>query len=113
MSWFSRVRNVWRGGRVTDEIDAELRFHIESSADDLIREGWTANAAREEAARRLGAPLALRDRSRDIKLLPSLDSIVQDVRFGLRVLRNHGAVTLAAIASLALAIGANTAAFSL
>lgn len=113
MSWLSRLRNVWRSGRISDEIDAELRFHLDSRVDDLIREGWSPRAARREAARRLGGTLGLRERSRDIKLLPSLDAIVQDVRFGLRLLRRHAAVTLAAIASLALAIGASTVAFAL
>src|SRR5262249_16072446 len=102
-----------RSGHVSDEIDAELHFHLDARTDDLIREGWPPDAARREAARRLGGKLALRERSRDIKLLPSIDAVMQDIRFGLRLARTHAAVTLAAIASLALAIGATTAAFSL
>ncbi len=113
MSWFSRLRNVWRSGQLSDEIDAELRFHLESRTDDLIREGLPPADARREAARRLGMTLSLRDRSRDIKLLPSIDALVQDVRYGLRLLRTNAAVTLAAIGSLALAIASTTVAFSL
>src|SRR5689334_21148182 len=113
MSWLSRWRNVWRSDRVSDDIDSELRFHLESRTDDLIREGLSPGDARREAARRLGMTLSLRDRSRDIKLLPSIDALAQDVRYGLRLLRTNAAVTLAAIGSLALAIASTTVAFSL
>src|SRR5262245_10904418 len=102
MSWFSRWRTVWRSGRLADDIESELRFHLDARTDDLIREGLSPAEARREAARRLGMRLSLRDRSLDIKLLPSLDALAQDVRFGLRLLRRNTAVTLAALGSLAL-----------
>ncbi len=73
----------------------------------------TREAATSAVARRFGNPLLLREQSRDVKLLPWLDSVVRDVRQGIRALGKHGAVTGASVLSLALALGACVAAFSL
>jgi len=113
MSWVSRVVNALRGEHVDRELDDEIRFHVEARADDLVCEGMSAQQAEVMAKRRLGNSLALRERSRDVKLLPWLESLCQDARFGLRVLRKDLPVSLAAVISLALAIGACTAAFAL
>ncbi len=69
--------------------------------------------AARQARLRLGNSLLLRESSRDAKLLTWLESLLQDTRFGLRVLRKHAVVTIAAVLSLSLAIGACTAAFTL
>ena len=65
------------------------------------------------ARRQFGNRLRLREQSRDVKLLPWLDSLVRDVRLGARMLRKNRLVTAAAIVSLSLALGACVAAFSL
>src|SRR2546425_631151 len=80
-----------------------------------IKARWTTTdtGRRAQAARRFGNPLRLREQSRDIKLLPWLDSIVRDIRLGLRMLRKNAVVTVAALVSLSLALGACVAAFSL
>ena len=113
MSWLSRVTNAFRGGRLDRELDEELRFHLEARVDELIRSGMSAGEARRLARGRLGNSLALRERSRDIRLAPWLESLWRDLRFGLRVLWKDRVVTLAAVLSLSLAIGACTAAFAL
>jgi putative ABC transport system permease protein len=77
------------------------------------RRGLSRQAALEQAARRFGPRLALRESSRDIRLAPWLDSLWRDLRFGQRLLRKDAAVSSAAVVSLGLAIGACTAAFSL
>jgi predicted permease len=105
--------NVFRERRVRREWDEELRFHIEARTEDLVRDGLPRDAAAAEAARRLGPTLAARDASRDVRLLPWLDALLRDVRFGVRMLRKHAIVSTAAIVSLSLAIGACTAAFTL
>jgi predicted permease len=97
---------------VSREIDEELQFHLDSRIEDLVRAGVSPEAAEREARRRLGHPLLLRDRSRDIKLLPWFESVLQDVRLGVRMLLKHRAVTAAALVSLALALGASIGAFS-
>ena len=90
-----------------------MAFHIESRIADLVAGGMTRNAAEATARRQFGNRLRLREESRDIKLLPWLDSLVRDVRLGARMLRKNRLVTAAAIVSLALALGACVAAFSL
>jgi putative ABC transport system permease protein len=113
MSWLFRLANVFRSGRLDDDLEDELRFHLEEKTRRLIAEGMPPDAAAQEARRRLGNGLTTRERSRDIKLLPWLDALVRDVRFGCRVLRKDAVVTTAAILSLALAMGACIAAFAL
>jgi predicted permease len=113
MSWLSRCLNAFRPNRVIDELDEELQLHIELRARDLMAGGLTRADAYREAQRRLGNAAALRERSLDVKLLAGLDALLRDLRFGLRMLRRDMAASAAAIASLALAIGGCTAAFTL
>ena len=113
MSWWSRFVNVVQPGRLQKELDEEQRFHIESRVDELEAEGLSREEARAQASRRFGNRLALREASRDVKLLPWLESLWRDLRLGLRILRKDAVVSAAAIVSLGLAIGACTAAFSL
>jgi predicted permease len=113
MSWLSRLVNVFRGDRVVDDLDDELRFHLESTAERLVAEGLTPDAAEREARRRLGNATVLRERSRDVKLLPWLDTIARDAVFGGKMLRKDAVATVAAVVSLGLAMGACAAAFML
>src|SRR5215212_1425670 len=99
MSWWSRVANVWRSRRVIRELDEELQFHLEARARDLTAGGLEPQAAAREAARRFGSPLRLREESLDVKLAPWLDSVLRDVRLGLRMLRRNAVVTGAAVVS--------------
>jgi putative ABC transport system permease protein len=113
MSWWSRLTNVFRAGSVEAELDEELQFHIDERIREMTAAGMTPEAAARAAARRFGHPLRLREQSRDVKIMPWLDSIVRDVRLGARMLRKNAVVTGASIASLSLALGACLAAFSL
>jgi predicted permease len=113
MSWLSRLANVFRSDRLDRDLDAELRFHIEAGTEELIARGLTPDDAAREARRHFGNRLLLRESSREAKLFSWLESALQDLRFGLRMLRKTAGVTAAAVLSLSLAIGACTAAFSL
>jgi putative ABC transport system permease protein len=113
MSWLSRIAHAFRSSGVDRALDEEMTFHIESRIADLVAGGMTRAAAEALARRQFGNRLRLREESRDVKLLPWLDSLVRDVRLGARVLRKNGLVTAAAIVSLSLALGACMAAFSL
>src|SRR5258708_671833 len=113
MSWFSRITNVFHSDRLDRDLNEEIRFHIEQRQAEFERKGMRAEEARREIARRFGNDVVLRERSRDVKLLPWLESIWRDIRFGLRMLAKNPVVTVTAVLSLALAIGACTAAFSL
>ena len=113
MSLWSRLTNVFRSDRLDEDLDDEQRFHIEARAEDLEARGLSREAALAQAARQFGRRLQLRESSRDVRLASWLDSLWRDVRFGQRLLRKDGVVSLSAVMSLGLAIGACTAAFSL
>jgi predicted permease len=97
--------NVFRGDRLTREIDEELQAHIA----EAIEQGRDA----VEARRAFGNVLRQREASRDIKLAAWLDSLCADAVFGWRQLMKKKVTSLAAILSLALATGACTSAFRL
>ena len=105
MSWFSRIANVFRVDQVDREIDEELEAHIA----EAIEQGCDAG----EARRTFGSALRRREESRDIRLVPWLDSLRADAVFGWRQLMKKKATSAAAILSLALAIGSCTSAFRL
>ena len=112
MSWLSRLTNVFRPSSVERQLDEELAFHIESRIDDLVAGGMTRTDAEAMARRQFGSALRVRESSRDVKLLPWLESLIRDMRHAVRALRNVPTVTAVAIITLALGIGANTAVFS-
>ena len=105
MSLWTRMGNVFRRQRVADEIDEELRAHLEEAAE--------AGRDPAEARRALGSSLRLREASLDIRLTAWLDSLRADAIFGARLMIKNRVASGAAILSLALTIGASTAAFRL
>jgi predicted permease len=113
MSWITRIANALRPARTASDLDDELRFHLEQRIDELVRDGMSRGEAERVARLRFGGALQIREASRDVKSAAWLEPAVADFRFGVRVLRRHLAASLAAVASLAFAIGACTAAFSL
>jgi hypothetical protein len=113
MSWLTRATRVFRESKLDRELADEQQFHIQARIEELIGRGLLPDEAMRTVQRQFGNRLQLRERSRDARLVPWLESVVNDIRFGLRMLRKNPAVTLAAVASLALAIGSATAAFSL
>jgi putative ABC transport system permease protein len=113
MSLLSRLLNLARTRRVDCELDDEHRFHLETRVEALLAEGLTREAAQAEAARRFGGRLRTREASRDIRLVPWLESLARDLRFAARLCRRDAVVSGAAVLSLALALGACAAAFSL
>lgn len=113
MSWISRIASAFRPAQTAASLDEELQFHLDQRIADLVRGGMPRGEAEVCARRQLGNRLALRESSYEVKSAAWLDSLLRDFRFGLRMLAKHRAASLAAIVSLALAIGASTAAFTL
>jgi len=105
MSLWSRIINVVRGDRLNSEIDAEFDSHIQ----EAIAEGRDAN----EARRAFGPALLMREKVRDVRLIPWLESLRADAIFGWRQLKKNKITSAAAILSLSLTLGACTSAFRL
>src|SRR6185295_10854627 len=112
MSWLDRLGNLFRSGRLAREIDEELEFHLEMRARDLEAQGHAPEAARRRARRALGNPLAWRERTRDADTFVFLETLFEDSRLGFRALGRNPGFALAAMLTLALGIGANTAVWS-
>jgi predicted permease len=113
MSWISRLANSLRPEHAAADLGDELQFHVEQRAADLVRGGLPPAEAERVARLQLGNRLQLRESSRDVKSAVWLESLGLDFRFGLRMISKYWKASLAAIASLALAVGACTAAFTL
>ena len=105
MPFWSRIANVFRGDRLSREIDEELQSHFE----EAIEQGRDP----AEARRAFGSPLRRREESRDVRILPWLDSLRADLVFARRRLMKKKVTFAAAVLSLALGIGACLSAFRL
>jgi macrolide transport system ATP-binding/permease protein len=107
-----RLAALFRRRRLEDDLDDELRSHLEMAVELNLSKGMSPEDARREALRGFGGVEQTKELYRDQRGLPMLETMFQDLRFGLRLLRRSPGFSSLAILCLTLGIGANAAVFS-
>jgi predicted permease len=110
--FLSRVRALFASRTLDDDFEREAEAHLALLAQEHVRRGMTADEARRAAAVEFGGVAALRERHRDMRGLPAIDTIVQDLRYTFRTLRRDAAFTTFAVLIVGLGIGASATIFS-
>jgi predicted permease len=113
MSWLTRLANAVHPRRLDKDLTDEMRDHMERRISALKERGLSAEEAHRQAAVRFGNTTRLREESREIRLWAALEGTWQDVRYAWRGMCKGPVFAATAVLSLALAIGANTAVYSI
>src|SRR5271169_5102511 len=108
-----RLRSLFRRNQVEQDLSEELQFHPEQRIQEYTAGGLTSDEARRKARREFGGLEQSKENCRDTRRVSGIQALVQDLGFGVRILRNSPGFAIAAILSLTLGIGANTAIFEL
>ena len=114
--WWSvvrmRLRSLVRRERVDRDLDRELRFHLEQQVEENLAAGMPPGEARFAALRRLGGVAQIQEECREMRRTQYIENLAQDLRYAMRTMARTPASRSIIVLTLALAIGANSAIFS-
>ena len=103
-AWMFRLAGLFRSQRQEQELAAEMESHLQFHIEDNLRAGMTPQQARRDAILKLGGVEQTKQACRERSTIPSLESLLRDVRYALRGFRRNRAFAVTAIVTLALGI---------
>src|SRR5271156_4547662 len=103
MNWWFRL---WRRNRLEEQLEKELRFHLDQHASDLVARGHSPAQAKREARIAVGGPEQVKQQCREVRGTRWLEELVQDTRYALRSFRHTPGFAATTVLISALGIGA-------